>query len=127
MTERWDPPIGWNGPSPVLYQPFDSPNGFTLNTEAQHTSLGDIQRSEMVKFLYPKMLKNAPKTNLFGLNFKVAPANSIHLSWSIKEHPGVEGLILFVNGNFPLGWVLIKFEIKWCKIANKLWKREWTY
>ena len=57
MTERWDPPIGCNGPSPVLYQQFDSPSGFTLNSEAQHTSLVDILRSEMVNF--PKMLMDA--------------------------------------------------------------------
>ena len=54
MTERWDPPVGWKGPSPVLYRKFDSPNGFTLNTEGQHTSLGDILISEMVNF--PNML-----------------------------------------------------------------------
>ena len=51
MTEKWDPPIGWDGPSPVLYQNFDRPHGFTLNSESQLQSLGDILISEMVHLL----------------------------------------------------------------------------
>ena len=51
MTEKWEPPIGWSGPLPVLYQHFDTQNGFTLNSESQLQSIGDILISDKVHLL----------------------------------------------------------------------------
>ena len=57
FVERWTPPSGWSGPTPILYRSFDSPPGITLR-EGSGGQGGPTLVSGKVKCTLIKEVKN---------------------------------------------------------------------